>query len=115
LPRFIAVTATPGGDLVLLDSLGELRRLTPEGHLVSITRLPAGHYHRTNMAVTPDGSIVVSSGFHIRHLYGVSPAGAVTTIARDLGDPAGVAVDRSGAIYLAEAAHHRIVRIRPTR
>jgi sugar lactone lactonase YvrE len=78
---------------------------------VPVARLPAGHYHRTNMAVAPDGSVYVSSGFHIRGLYRVSPTGAVESIARELGDPAGIAVDRDGAVYVAETALHRIVRL----
>lgn len=112
LSRFISVAALPGEDLLLLDSLGQLFRLTPGLGLRRLARLPAGHYHRTNIALGPDGSAYVSSGFHIRGIYRVSPAGAVTSIARELGDPAGIAVDRAGALYVAETALHRIIRLR---
>jgi sugar lactone lactonase YvrE len=44
----------------------------------------------------------------------VSPSGVVTSVAHDLGDPQGIVVDRSGALYVAETALHRIIRIRPT-
>jgi hypothetical protein len=111
-PRFISVAAGPGGDLVLLDSLGQVTRLTADGQLHLLANLGSGHYHRTNMAVAPDGTVVVSTGFHIRRLLGISPGGNVTTIARDLGDPNGLAIDGAGAIYLAESAHHRILRFR---
>jgi len=111
LSRFISVAALPGEGMHLLDSLGQLFRLTAESRLIPIARLPAGHYHRTNMAVAPDGTTYVSSGFHIRGLYRVSPTGVVDSIARELGDPAGIAVDREGAVYVAETALHRIVRL----
>ena len=109
--RFISVAALPGDDLLLLDSLGQVFRLTAGAPLVRIARLPAGHYHRTNVAVTPDGTAYVSGGFHIRGLYRVSPAGAVESIARELSDPAGLAIDREGAVYVAETALHRIIRL----
>jgi sugar lactone lactonase YvrE len=64
------------------------------------------------MSVAPDGSVFVSSGFHIRKLYRISRDGAVTIVARELGDPGGVVVDRSGDVYVAETALHRIIRIR---
>jgi hypothetical protein len=113
LPRFISVAAFPGGDLALLSSLGEVFRLTADARLHLLARLPPGHYHRTHMAVAPDGSILVSTGFHIRQLLRISPVGAVSIIAQDLGDPQGIAVAATGAIYLAETALHRIVRIGP--
>jgi hypothetical protein len=110
-PRFVAVAVSPGGEIVLLDSLGQVKRLTPDGQLHELADLGPGHYHRTNIAVAPDGTVVVSTGFHIRRLLGISPSGAVSAIAWDLGDPNGLVIDASGAIYLAETAHHRILRI----
>ena len=109
--RFISVAAMPDDGLVLLDSLGQLFRLGADARLVRVARLPAGHYHRTNVAVAPDGAAYVSSGFHIRGLYRVSASGAVESIARELGDPAGIAIDKEGAVYVAETALHRIVRL----
>ncbi len=113
LPRFISVAASPAGDLLLLSSLGEVFSLTSEGGLRLLARLAAGHYHRTHMAVAPDGSVLVSSGFHIREVFRISPAHAVTSVARELGDPGGVVVDRTGNFYIAETALHRIIRISP--
>ncbi len=74
--------------------------------------MPSGHYHRTHMTVGPDGSVFVSSGFHIRQVFRVSPTGAVTVVAQDLGDPEGIAVDDAGDLYVAENALHRVIRIR---
>lgn len=110
--RFIAVTATGDDELALLNWVGEVFLLS-RGELRRLGRLPPGQLNRTSMAVAADGSILVSGGFHIREVYRVAPDGAVTSFARELGDPQGIAVDRAGAVYVAEAARHRIIRIRP--
>jgi hypothetical protein len=112
LNKFIAMVARGPGELVLLSSVGEMFVLTTDGLLRRVTRLPSGHFNRTSMAVAPDGSVYVSSGFHIREVYRVSPTGAVTSIASGLGDPQGIAVDPAGALYIAETALHRIIRLR---
>ena len=112
LSRFISLVALPEEEVVLLDSLGQMFRLTPGLGLTLMARLPAGHYHRTSMAVGPDQHVYVSSGFHIRGLYRVSPTGVVTSIARELGDPGGIAVAPDGSVYVAETALHRIIRLR---
>lgn len=114
LNRLISVAPRGQGDLALLNSVGEVLILTPEGSLRVLARLPSGHYHRTNMAAARDGSVFVSSGFHIREVYRVSPTGVVTSVARELGDPEGIVVGRSGALYVAETAFHRVIRIVPT-
>ena len=75
-----------------------------------IARLPAGHYHRTNLAMGPDGSVFVCGGFQIRQIFRISPAGEVSTVASELGDPGGIVFDRAGALYVAETALHRIIR-----
>jgi hypothetical protein len=108
--RLIGVTPV-GDDLVLLSSVGEILRLGSDGRLRLVARLPAGHYHRTNLATGPDGSVFVSSGFHIRQIFRVSPSGQVSLVAGELGDPGGLVVDAGGAIYVAETALHRIIRI----
>jgi hypothetical protein len=113
LHKFIAVTPFGRDSLALLNSVGEVLVLSPEGALRRLARLPSGHFHRTNMAAGPDGSLFISAGFHIRELYRVSPTGVVTSVAHELGDPQGLAVDRSGSLYVAETALHRIIRIRP--
>lgn len=112
-PRFISVAAAPSGHLLLLDSLGHLWRWSAETGLGLVANLPSGHYHRTNVALGPDGTLFVSTGFHIRQLLRVAPSGVVTTIAWNLADPEGLVVDAAGALYLAESALHRIIRIRP--
>src|SRR5262249_51776975 len=86
--RLISVAAA-GDDLVFLSSVGEVFRLGRGGDLRLLARLPAGHYHRTNLAASPDGSVFVCAGFQIRQILRISPAGDVSVIASDLGDPGG--------------------------
>lgn len=112
--RFISTATTSSDGIVLLDSVGQLFALTSEGVVRPLARLPAGHYHRTHMAVSADGSVFVSSGFQIRKIFRVSPSGGVTVVAQNLGDPEGIAVDDAGDLYVAENALHRVIRIRPT-
>ena len=113
--RLISVTATPGDGLVFLSSVGEVFRLGTDGELRLVVRLPGGHYHRTNLTMGPDGSIFVCAGYQIRRIFRISPAGDVTIIASELGDPGGIVLDSEGALYVPEAALHRIIRIAPIR
>jgi hypothetical protein len=108
--RLISV-ASAGDDLILLSAVGEVLRLGPDGTLRLVARLPAGHYHRTNLAIGPDGSVYVCGGFQIRQIFRVWPSGEVSIVAAELGDPGGIVLDGDGALYIAETAHHRILRI----
>jgi hypothetical protein len=108
--RLIGVTGA-GRDLVFLSTVGGVSRLGPDGEHHVIARLPAGHYHRTNLATGPDGSVFVCGGFEIRQIFRISPAGQVSIVAGELGDPGGIVLDREGALYVAETALHRIIRI----
>jgi len=115
LTRLIAVATHPRGDLVLVDSLGQVFRLSPTAELRPLTRLPAGHYQRMSVDLTSDGALLVSTGLHVRRLLRVSAAGVTTTLASELGDPNGVAIDAESRIYVAETALHRIIRLVPAR
>jgi hypothetical protein len=112
LPRLIAVTPLPEGDLAMLSSGGALYRLSPEGALLLIARLPQGFYNRINMVASPDGSVLVSGGFHVPRIFRISAEGAVSVVADELGDPEGIALDARGDLYIAESSLHRIVRLR---
>jgi hypothetical protein len=114
LPRMISVAALPAGGLALLASSGEVFRLAPDGGLVPLAQLPAGHgmYNRTHMIGAPDGSVVVSGGFHVARIFRVGPEGTVSVVASQLADPEGIALDDRGVLYVAESSFHRIVRLR---
>jgi hypothetical protein len=114
LPRIISV-APVGTDVALLTTTGELFRLTGDGALVSLARLPPGHgqYNRTHMVAAPDGSLLVSSGFHVGRIFRVRPEGSVSTVAANLADPEGIALDVDGMLYVAESSFHRVVRLHP--
>jgi hypothetical protein len=111
--RLIGVAVAPDDDLVFLSSVGEVLRLGADGELRLVARLPGGHYHRTNLTISPDGSIYVCGGFQIRQIFRISPSGEVSTVASELGDPGGIVLDREGVLYVAETALHRIIRIAP--
>ncbi len=114
LPRFISVAEAAGGTIALLSSSGEVFRLGSDGALLSLARLPPGHgqYNRTHMVPAADGSLFVSGGFHVGRVFRVAADGAVTTVAGNLGDPEGIALDPAGYLYVAESAFHRIVRLK---
>jgi hypothetical protein len=109
--RLIGVTAV-GDDLAFLSAVGEVLRLGSDGELRLVARLPSGHYHRTNLTSGRDGSIYVCGGFHIRQIYRIRPTGEVSIVASALGDPGGIVVD-GDALYVAETALHRVIRIVP--
>src|SRR5581483_1698280 len=103
LPVLISVAPLPRGELLLLTSVGELLRLRSDGTVTPFGRLPRGQYNRTNMVSTSDGTVYVSGGFHVGQVFRVSPEGEITVVASNLADPAGVAVDAHGALYIAES------------
>jgi len=115
LTRMIAVATRLDGALLLLDSLGQVFRLGAADSLTRVARLPSGHYQRPSVALTSDGTLLVSTGFHLRRLFRVTPDGSVSTLASELGDPGGVAIDAAGRIYVAETALHRVIRLVPQR
>lgn len=112
LSQFTSVTALANGDLLLLASSGVLYRLGADGGPTVFARLPHGQYTRTHLATSADGTVYVSGGFHVGQVFRVSRDGAVETLASDLADPEGIAVDGRGAVYVAESSLHRIVRLR---
>jgi hypothetical protein len=112
LPYVISVAPLPRNELLLLTATGDLHRLSSDGAFTLVARLPRGQYNRTNIAAAPDGTAYVSGGFHSGQIFRVTPDGGVSVVASGLADPAGVALDARGVLYIAESAQHRILRIR---
>jgi hypothetical protein len=110
LPRLISVAVAPGGELFALSSMGEVFRVSADSVLEPLARLPVGQYHRISMVAAPDGGVLISGGLHLNRVFRVARDGAVTTLAADLADPEGIALDAAGNVYVAESALHRIVR-----
>ena len=111
LPHLVAV-AVSGDELRVLSSSGELYRLADEGRPMLVAKLPRREYTRANMLTAPDGTVFVSGGFHSGTVFRVSVDGTVSVVAADLADPAGIALDHRGWLYIAESAQHRILRVR---
>jgi len=114
LPRIISLTPLATGDIALLSSAGEVFRLTSDGVLGPLARLPAGQgmYNRTNMAPAPDGSVFIAGGFHVARIFRVAADGRITTVAAGLADPEGLVLDADGYLYVAESSLHRVVRLK---
>jgi hypothetical protein len=114
LGYLVAVAPLPSREIALMEPTGALFRLSPDGSVSRLGRLPAGlgEYNRPGMVAAPDGSLYVSGGFHVSRVFRVSPAGAVDTVAQNLRDPEGLALDGQGHLYIAESSQHRILRLR---
>jgi hypothetical protein len=111
LPWLISAAPAATGELVVLTAAGEIYRLDGGNRLAAWARLPRGQYSRTHMIGAPDGSIIVSAGFHMGQVFRIGPDGTVTLLAANLADPEGIALDGRGRIYVAESSLHRIVRL----
>lgn len=111
LPRLISVVPVGADELVFLTSSGDLFRLAGDGTLAAFARLPRGQYNRTHMVAAPDGTILISGGFHVGRIFRVTRDGEVTGVAANLADPEGIALDARGWLYVAESSFHRIVRL----
>jgi hypothetical protein len=111
LPHLVAV-AVAGDELRVLSSSGELYRLADDGRPALVAKLPRREYTRANMLTGADGTVYVSGGFHSGTVFRVAVDGTVSVVAANLADPAGIALDQRGWLYIAESAQHRILRVR---
>ena len=136
LPRGVAVDS--GGNVYVTDSVNKrIRRITPAGVVTTFAgSATAGSLDGQGTAAqfnTPYGITVDSGGnFYVsdsgnHRIRKITPAGVVTTLAGDgtagyldgqgtaaqFNQPAGVAVDSGGNVYVAERGNKRIRKITP--
>ena len=134
----IGIAADANGNLYVGDQLNEkVRKITPAGVVTTLAGngAPASadgvgssatFYYPTGVTVDPSGNIYVTDlgGNTIRK---VTSGGVVTTVAGDGGagatngpastatfrSPAGVAIDKSGNLYITDASNNQIRMVTP--
>lgn len=121
----------PTGALLIADTGNDaIRKLDPDGTVTTVARAAPDDRHAVlrapiGLAGTPDGHLYIATFFQGR-LLELSPQGKLLVLAgRDaevpqnaasrLARPAGLAVDRHGALYVAEAAGYTIQKLSPQR
>ena len=128
-----AVAVTPQGELLIADTGNDrLRRIAPDGQVTTLAAsAPAGAEafelsRPTGLAVTHDGFVYVTELDRGR-ITQIAPDGTARPIAgRGSGfadgaglsgarfnQPAGIAVDRAGALYVADGANYLVRKIVP--
>jgi sugar lactone lactonase YvrE len=128
-----ALALTAQHELLIADTGNDrLRKLTREGQVVTLTFNLASETNEANRIAAPlgivtthDGFIYVTEGRRGR-IVQISPQGAAYIVAggdRGFADgegtrarfngPAGIAVDRSGALYIADTANYLIRKLTP--
>jgi sugar lactone lactonase YvrE len=128
-----AVALTPQGELLIADTGNDrLRKLTPDGQVTTLAAVsPVGAEafelsHPAGLAVTHDGFVYVTEMDRGR-VTQIAPDGTAHVIAgRGSGfadgeglrrarfnQPAGIALDRAGALYVADGANYLIRKIVP--
>jgi DNA-binding beta-propeller fold protein YncE len=125
-PEGVVTDAT--GNLYVADrSQRRVQRVTPEGNSVTLVGPPelgmptglaldrTGHLYISDaqrhrvLKVDPEGALTMAAGTGIA---GCSGEGGPATAAR-LGEPWGLAVDRHGSLYIADAGNHRVLWVAP--
>ncbi len=128
-PRGVAVDGS--GNTYVADTwTREIRKVTPQGSVTTLTSLstgPSGQDYPTSVAVDGSGNVYVALPWD--NVIGkVTPAGAMSVLAGEIGqrgsadgagsqarfyDAEGVAVDRSGNVYVADTINFTIRKITP--
>ena len=129
LNRPYGIAVDGAGTLYIADlGNGDTRRVTLDGTIstINLSRGSARAVAPRNVAVDTDGTLYVSD-FGSHQVYRVSTSGAVTVFAgtgkagasgdggpaalAQLNSPAGIALDGSGALYIADSGNNRIRKI----
>lgn len=124
------------GNLFVADTANNaVRKITPEGEVINIVEMPAASDQSTAAPHTsihrPVGIVVTHDGFLFLtayeegEIYRITPEGKFSVIAGGTGfadgvaskarfnNPAGIAVDRDGLLYVADTQNYLIRVIRP--
>jgi uncharacterized protein (TIGR03437 family) len=101
-----AVSVDISGNVYITDSGNKrVRRVSPLGQIVTVASTPGPAY-----AIADASGAIYISDSAIGAILKVN-GGIVTTLARGLVDPRGLAIDRAGNLYFAEAGGARVGRI----
>ena len=135
-PTGVAVDAT--GNVYVADMLNNLiRKITPDGTTTTLAgsgyigskdgiTTAASFYFPNSLAVDASGNVYVTDDIN-NLIRAITPAGVVTTIAGNgqagaqnglgaqasFNDPAGISLDASGNLYVADANNNLIRKITP--
>lgn len=92
------------GTLYVGDRTGTILRIDSQGHTKTFATLPAS-VAAFHLALGPDGGLYVAGPTLAPYdaVYRVDPNGVVTVRSQAFGRPQGLAFDRSGTLFVAEA------------
>jgi trimeric autotransporter adhesin len=140
-PRGIAVMGD-GGILIVESGTFRVRRVAPDGIISTVAGIgtrrvygdggeatEAGLSFPYNVAIAPDGAILIADSFN-RRIRRIAPDGSISTVAgggersNGVGDggpavdavllfPTDIAVARDGTIVIADTGDHRVRRVAP--
>jgi len=132
------VALDSAGNVYIADALNHrIRKITPAGVVTTLAGSTAGVTNATGtnarfnspngIAVASDGNVYVAE-FSSHLIRRVTPTGVVTTFAGNVGayadgtgtdawfwNPAALAIDSAGNLYVADNSNHRIRKITPER
>jgi len=116
-PEGVAVDAS-GNLYVSLSSIGEIRRIAPDGSQSTVARLHVGGGYVLGLAVAPDGAIYVAVPAKPQKdlgLWRIQDGVASRVAGLDpKGFPNDVALDGSGNVYVSDSALGAVWKVAPT-
>ncbi len=94
------------GNLYIADlGNGRVRRVGPDGRIVTLAGVPL--VSPRNLAIDGAGNLYISD-FDGQQVYRLGADGSLVPTATGLSHPTALAVDRQGALYIADSGNHAI-------